>query len=85
MSTPRGSRRVAERARAREDVGERVPVTSTVSVLRLPGGTETSMYRGSAATPSTGPRLPQNSPQITRTRGAVVVDDLGNVGGLMSW
>src|SRR3989442_1483758 len=34
--------------------------------LRRPGGTDTSRYRGSAATPSTGPVLPQNDPQITR-------------------
>ena len=42
-------------------------VTSTGSVLRAFGGTEMSRYDGSAAIPSTGPRLPQNSPHTTRT------------------
>src|SRR5687767_2560523 len=40
---------------------------STASRFRLPGGTDTSRYLGSAATPSTGPFLPQNSPHTTRT------------------
>jgi len=33
-----------------------------------PGATETSIYIGSAAMPSTGPFLPQKSPHTTRTR-----------------
>ena len=37
------------------------------SVFLTPGGTEMSRYRGSAATPSTGPLTPQKSPHTTRT------------------
>ena len=40
---------------------------STASRFFLPGGIEMSRYCGSAATPSTGPFLPQKSPTITRT------------------
>jgi ATP phosphoribosyltransferase len=42
-------------------------VVSTGNTLRLPGGTKMSRYCGSAAMPSTGPFLPQNSPTMTRT------------------
>ncbi len=54
---------------------------STGSVLRTPGGTDTSRYCGSAAMPSTGPVLPQKSPHTTRTTRAVVVGHLGDVPG----
>ena len=39
---------------------------ATGRLRRVPGGTQMSTYCGSAATPSTGPRLPQKLPQITR-------------------
>src|ERR1051326_4871263 len=68
VSTPRGSeasRNVPEPANTYANAWF---VVSTASRLRAPGGTDTSRYRGSAATPSIGPCFPQNSPQITRTR-----------------
>ena len=51
---------------------------STFSTFACPGGTDTSRYRGSAATPSTGPFLPQNSPHTTRTRVPSSSVDFGN-------
>src|SRR5439155_18079810 len=41
-------------------------VRSTASLLRVPGGTDTSRYRGSAATPSIGPFVSHHTPHITR-------------------
>ena len=58
-----------ERANLQLELAERsfTRTVSTGNVFRCPGGTQTSRYLGSAAIPSTGPVLPQNSPQITLT------------------
>ena len=52
--------------------------------LPRPGGTDTSRYIGSAAMPSTGPLL---SPEVSADHAnlrAVVIGDLGDIGGLIS-